>query len=80
MLNEDNSWTKEQITSYQAELKITDDNRILANDKTTFTSTQVKELADLYRAPPIELRKKYVFDLSKNRKLLPKKLHASNSR
>ncbi|MBK9794465.1 MAG: DUF4140 domain-containing protein [Sphingobacteriales bacterium] len=71
ILNEDNSWTKEQITSYQAELKLLDDNRILANDETTFTSAQVKELADLYRARSIELRK-FIFDLRKNRKLLPK--------
>ncbi|MFN8259653.1 MAG: DUF4139 domain-containing protein [Chitinophagales bacterium] len=73
MLNEDNSWTKEQITAYQAELKLLDDNRILANDKTTFTSTQVKELADLYRARSIELRK-YIFDLSKKQKVATEKI------
>ncbi len=73
ILNEDNSWTKEQITSYQAELKLLDDNRILSNDKTTFTSAQVKELADLYRARSIELRK-FIFDLSKKQKAATEKI------
>ena len=73
ILNEDNGWTKEQLASYQAELKLLDDNRILANDKTTFTSTQVKELADLYRIRSIELRK-YIFDLTKKQKTTNEKI------
>lgn len=73
ILNEDNGWTKEQLASYQAELKLLDDNRILANDKTTFTSAQVKELADLYRIRSIELRK-YIFDLTKKQKTTNEKI------
>lgn len=73
ILNEDNGWTKEQLASYQSELKLLDDNRILANDKTTFTSAQVKELADLYRIRSIELRK-YIFDLTKKQKTTNEKI------
>ena len=78
ILNEDVSWLREQVTSYNNELALLDDNTKLANDKTTFTSLQVKELADLYRVRSIELRK-FIFDLTKKQKSLNEKMVRINS-
>lgn len=73
LLNDDISWMTQQINSYQEELKLLDENRKLANDKVTFTSLQVKELADLYRVRSIELRK-FIFDISRKQKSSKEKL------
>lgn len=78
LLNDDVSWCNQQIVSYQDELKLLDENRKLANDKTTFTSAQVKELADLYRVRSIELRK-YIFDLVKKQKMAKDKISKMQS-
>lgn len=72
-LNDDLSWMKVQMSSYEDELSLLNDNRKLANDKTTFTSAQVKELAELYRVRSIELRK-YIFDLNKKQKNMQGKI------
>lgn len=68
MMNDDVSWWNQQSIAFQDELKLLDENRKLANDKSTFTAAQVKELAELYRNRALELRK-YIFDLNKKQKL-----------
>lgn len=73
MMNDDVSWWNQQSIAFQDELKLLDENRKLANDKSTFTAAQVKELAELYRNRAIELRK-YIFDLSKKQKLNNEKI------
>ena len=73
ILNDDVSWMREQTKAFQDELKLLDDNRILSNDKNTFTSAQVKELAELYRVRSIELRK-FIFDLAKKQKTSNEKI------
>ncbi len=72
-LNDELSWMKVQMASYEDELTLLNDNRKLANDKTTFTSVQVKELAELYRVRSIELRK-YIFDLNRKQKNMRDKI------
>jgi len=78
LLNDDSEWLDQQIIAYQEELKLLDDNRILSNDKTTFTATQVKDLADLYRVRSIELAK-FIFDLDKKQKKINDKITRINS-
>lgn len=73
ILNDDVSWMREQTKAFQDELKLLDDNSILSNDKNTFTSAQVKELAELYRVRSIELRK-FIFDLAKKQKTSNEKI------
>lgn len=73
MMNDDVSWWNQQSIAFQDELKLLDENRKLANDKSTFTAAQVKELAELYRNRALELRK-YIFDLSKKQKLNNEKI------
>ncbi|HUM50347.1 MAG TPA: DUF4139 domain-containing protein [Chitinophagales bacterium] len=73
ILNDDVSWMREQTKAFQDELKLLDDNSVLSNDKNTFTSAQVKELAELYRVRSIELRK-YIFDLAKKQKTANEKI------
>lgn len=78
LLNNDSEWIGQQIIAYQEEVKLLDDNRVLSNDKTTFTATQVRELADLYRVRSIELAK-YIFDLEKKQKKINEKIARINS-
>jgi len=78
LLNDDSEWLNQQIIAYQEELKLLDDNRVLSNDKTTFTAAQVKELADLYRVRSIELAK-LMFDLEKKQKKIKDKITRINS-
>ena len=73
MMNDDVSWWNQQSIAFQDELKLLDENRKLANDKSTFTAAQVKELAELYRNRAIELRK-YIFDLNIKQKLNNEKI------
>ena len=73
ILNDDVSWMREQTKAFQDELKLLDDNSILSNDKNTFTSAQVKELAELYRVRSIEFRK-FIFDLAKKQKTSNEKI------
>ncbi|MFN8284331.1 MAG: DUF4139 domain-containing protein [Chitinophagales bacterium] len=73
IMKDDVSWLNEQITAYNNELALLDDNTKLANDKVVYTAAQVKELAELYRVRAIELRK-FIFDLTKKQKTSNEKI------